>query len=155
MCPSGATCLPADCCFRVKTCNLVTWTTRTSLIEKKNQTNNQTKTKQEAKNEKTSGTNSWATLVSKKVEVLLYRYEVYVSQLITDLFRLLYPQSGSFSCLITELLQELTRWMPQMEQELLTLSVAHEFVPGCFLVFCFLLCFCLFVCLFVLVQSII
>jgi hypothetical protein len=31
--------------------------------------------------------------------------------------------------------------MPQMEQELLTLSVAHEYV------FCFLLCFCLFVCL--------
>jgi hypothetical protein len=28
-----------------------------------------------------------------------------------------------------------------MEQELLTLSVAHEYV------FCFLLCFCLFVCL--------
>ena len=71
-----------------------------------------------------------------------------MSQMITDLFRLSYPQSGSYSCLITELLQELTRWMPQMEQELLTLSVAHEFVLGCFFVFCFLLCFCLFVCWF-------
>ena len=69
--------------------------------------------------------------------------------MITDLFRLLYPQSGSYSCLITELLQELTRWMPQMEQELLTLSVAHEFVPDVFSFFasCFVFV-CLFVCFF-------